>query len=130
MAKATTDAAIPGYSKEKMGAGWKGCPECKGYVKGPTTKVCPACEFKFTVGGGKTSKRVRRPGSGSDPTEMFLESNKENNILRMVLKHGGFSKITAGLNKLTEDPMMAFAIQCGGIEAAKTAVAEVEASVK
>ena len=27
------ETAIEGFSTEKMGAGWKRCPQCEGYVK-------------------------------------------------------------------------------------------------
>jgi hypothetical protein len=61
---------IESFSDEPMGGGWKRCPACEGYVKGPVTKVCPSCGHEFAFKsksgrgnwGGLVKRRLSRRG--------------------------------------------------------------------
>jgi len=120
MAKAAS-ATIEGYSKEKMGAGWKSCPSCGGYVKGPLTKECPACQHKFAF----KSKTIAKPASVVASREQEFEQS----VMLLALKMGGLSNVTKAVQKLSSDPLMAFAIKCGGVENTLRIVQGVEAKL-
>lgn len=107
MAKAAS-ASVDGFSKEKMGAGWKGCPACGGYVKGPLTKECPNCQHKFAF----KSRTIAKPIA----TLASRENELEQSVMLLALKMGGLTNVTKSVQKLSADPLMAFAIKCGGVD--------------
>ena len=103
---------IEGYSKEPHGAGWKKCPQCEGYVKGPLSKTCPACKHVFQF----KSKTMRKPEAVASRVET------DNKIMLAALKLGGVDKLSSALAKLKDDPVMALAIELGGLEKTQQAV--------
>lgn len=107
MAKAAS-ATVEGFSKEKMGAGWKGCPACGGYVKGPLTKECPNCQHKFAF----KSRTIAKPIA----TIANRENELEQSVMLLALKMGGLTNVSKAVQKLSADPLMAFAIKCGGVD--------------
>lgn len=116
--KAASENEIEGYSKEPQGAGWKRCPQCEGFVKGPVTKECPACHHKFAF----KSRLVARPVAGAPNREAELEQQ----VMLLALKMGGLSKVTAAVEKLKADPLVAFTIRCGGVENTTRIVSAIE----
>lgn len=105
MAKKETE--IEGYSKDQGGPGWKRCPECQGFVKGPLTKVCPACRHEFTF----KSRLVAKPAPEADK-----QNELERHVMLLALKMGSLQKVAAAVEKLKADPLVAFTIKCGGVE--------------
>jgi hypothetical protein len=112
---------IDGYNKDKGGPGWKRCPSCEGFVKGPLTKVCPACQHEFTF----KSRQVAKPISGTASREVELEQ------LGMILslKLGGIVNVHKALDKLKTMPEVALAIKCGSVDNAKAMLTALEARV-
>jgi hypothetical protein len=106
--KAATETGIEGYSKEPQGAGWKRCPQCEGFVKGPVTKECPACHHKFEF----KSRTVRRPL----PDVADREQQMEQQVMLLALKMGGLQNVQKAVQKLQADPLISFTIRCGGVE--------------
>ncbi|AMV21522.1 hypothetical protein [Planctomyces sp. SH-PL14] len=105
MAKAP---AIEGYSKDPMGAGWKKCPQCEGYVKGPVTKECPNCHHLFEF----KSRTVKKPVASTVDREQQMEQQ----VMLLALKMGGLQNVTKAVQKLAADPLVAFTIRCGGVD--------------
>lgn len=95
---------IEGFATEKQGAGWKRCPACNGYVKGPLTKECPSCHHKFEF----RSRVVAKPVATSREAEL------EQHVLLLALKMGSLEAVAKAFTKLKTDPLMAFTIRCGG----------------
>ena len=115
---AKTASAVEGFSKEKMGAGWKSCPACGGYVKGPLTKECPNCQHKFAF----KSRTIAKPNA----TIANRENELEQSVMLLALKMGGLANVTKAVQKLSADPLMAFAIKCGGVDQTLRVVEAVE----
>lgn len=115
---AKTASAVEGFSKEKMGAGWKSCPSCGGYVKGPLTKECPNCQHKFAF----KSRTLAKPNA----TIASRENELEQSVMLLALKMGGLTNVTKAVQKLSADPLMAFAIKCGGVDQTLRIVQAVE----
>lgn len=105
---AKKDSEIEGYSKDQGGPGWKKCPQCQGFVKGPLTKECPACHHKFTF----KSRIMAKPIDGAVSRETELEQH----VMLLALKMGNLGKVSAAVEKLKSDPLVAFTIKCGGVE--------------
>ena len=99
---------IEGFSMSKGGPGWKSCPECSGFVKGPLTKVCPNCKHEFTF-----KSRLASPASDAGSTGVSLEA-----AMLFTLKQGSVDKAKKALEALQANPAMAFAIAAGGVPAA------------
>lgn len=118
---AKSGSAIEGYSKEKMGAGWKSCPSCGGYVKGPLTKECPSCHHVFTF----KSKTVAKPAAIVATREQEFEQS----VMLLALKMGGLPNVSKAVQKLSTDPLMAFAIKCGGVDNTLRIIQGVEAKL-
>lgn len=108
MAKKAAEPEIEGYSKDQGGPGWKRCPQCEGFVKGPLTKECPACHHKFVF----KSKMVAKPIPGAPSRETELEQS----VMLLALKMGGLGKVSQAIEKLRTDPLVSFTIKCGGVE--------------
>lgn len=112
MAKAKTEttvettAEVAGFSMGKGGAGWKSCPSCDGFVKGPLTKVCPNCkhEFVFKPKGEKAEKATK---------EATVDRTKQ--LLMFALSCGGVVHARKEIEKLQSNPVMELAISCGGV---------------
>lgn len=103
MAKADS---IDGYSSTKAGPGWKACPACGGYVRGPLTKTCPKCLHEFAF-------------KAKTQTATTATASKLNDALLFVVRKGSVEAARAALAGLKENPAMAFAIACGGIAEAQ-----------
>lgn len=111
MAKAiSTGPAAPkdieGFSMSKGGAGWKNCPSCSGFVKGPLTKVCPNCkhEFQFKAKEPKGERQLSFPTVGvSNEVALFF-----------ILAQGGLPKAIKAVEAVQADPVLDFVCQCGG----------------
>ncbi len=116
-------ADIEGYSKEKQGPGWKSCPQCGGYVRGPNTPVCPACKHEFPK---KEKGESSKPGKTSTSAPSGISGEA---VLLYVLRAGGIDKAKKGIEGLKSNPCMEFAISCGGVDAALKKLAEVEAKI-
>lgn len=114
------EAAVEGFSTEAQGAGWKRCPGCEGFVKGPVTKVCPSCghEFQFK------SRLARKPSAGPDTASR--ETQMEQQVMLLALKTGGLQNVTKSVQKLAADPLIAFTIRCGGVENTLRIVSAIE----
>jgi hypothetical protein len=112
---------IDGFSEEPMGGGWKRCPACEGYVKGPVTKVCPSCGHEFAF----KSKLVARPIPQSANREQELEQV----AMLLALRAGGLSAVIKSLDKFKETPEVSFAIKCGGVENAKAVLDAIQGKV-
>ena len=73
-----TKFQMPEHETDKTPSGWRRCPECKGFVKGPNTKICtnPKCNHEFAAkikadgksDGKGSGKRGRPPGSKNATT--------------------------------------------------------------
>lgn len=111
---------IDGFSTEKMGAGWKRCPACNGYVKGPLTKECPSCHYKFEF----RSRVVAKPAVSNREAEL------EQHVLLLALKLGSLSAVAKAFEKLKTDPLMAFTIRCGGTENTLRLIGAIDAKLK
>jgi len=119
---AKKSAGIDGFSTEKMGAGWKRCPQCEGYVKGPLSKECPSCHHKFEF----KSRVVAKPDAAAATRANELEEH----VMLLALKMGGLPAVTKAFEKLKSDPLMAFTIRCGGVENTSRLVAAIEGKLK
>lgn len=120
--RAAAAEAIEGYSKEPHGAGWKRCPQCGGYVKGPLSKTCPACKHTFAF----KSKLVRKVGAAASADGL----ETDNKLMAFALKVGGIDKATDAIKKLKNDPAIALAIELGGIEKAEQAMEALGSRIK
>lgn len=112
--------AIEGFSTEKQGAGWKRCPACAGYVKGPLTKECPSCRHKFEF----RSRVVAKPAASTREAEL------EQHVLLLALKMGSLQAVAKAFEKLKTDPLMAFTIRCGGTENTLRLIGAIDAKLK
>lgn len=115
------ETEIEGYNKEVGGPGWKRCPQCEGFVKGPLTKECPACHHKFTF----KSKMIAKPVAGARSREEELEQTG----MLLALRLGGIDGVIKALDKVKASPEIAFAIKCGGVENAKAVLSAIQAKV-
>ena len=118
---AKKEQEIEGYNKEVGGAGWKRCPGCEGYVKGPLTKVCPACKHEFTF----KSRMMAKPTSEAAQRTNDLEQH----VMLLALKMGSLSKVSSSVEKLKADPLINFTIKCGGVENTIRIVQAIEGKV-
>jgi len=113
------EAAIEGFSTEKMGAGWKRCPQCEGYVKGPLAKECPSCHHQFTFKSHMVAKPL-----------VNREAELEQHVMLLALKMGGLPAVSKAVEKLKADPLMAFTIRCGGVENTIRLVGAIEGKLR
>lgn len=112
--------AVEGFSTEKMRAGWKRCPACEGYVKGPLSKECPSCHHKFEF----RSRVVAKPAATGRETEL------EQHVLLLALKMGGLPAVAKAIEKLKSDPLMAFTIRCGGTDNTLRLIGAIEGKLR
>jgi hypothetical protein len=112
-------AEIEGYSKVGGGPGWKRCPSCEGYVKGPAAKECPACGHTFAFKSRIIAKPVDDRGS-----------ELEEHVMLLALKMGGLDAVRKAFEKLKTDPLIRFTISCGGVENTIRIVGAIDAKVK
>lgn len=110
-----------GYATERPGPGWKQCPGCQGWVRGPQSKGCPKCGHEFTV--------KPRGGSSASPVSGKARASVAETALS-VMKLGGLDKVKAALEEFATDPMMELVIESGGIEQATKALAKLEEEIK
>lgn len=110
---------VEGFSTEKMGAGWKHCPQCDGYVKGPGTKECPSCHHQFAF----KSRIVAKPLVNRD-------AELEQHVMLLALKMGSLGAVTKAVEKLKADPLIAFTIRCGGVENTTRIVGAIEGKLR
>lgn len=115
--KAASD--VEGYSKEKGGPGWKRCPACEGYVKGPTVKECPACHHKFEF----KTRIVAKPVDNR-------ASELEEHVMLLALKLGSIDAVKKAFERLKTDPLIRFTISCGGVENTIRIVGAIDAKLK
>lgn len=106
---------IEGFSMAKGGPGWKSCPSCSGFVKGPLSKVCPNCKHEFVfkarvpkTGGSQLSFPPVRTGPDLEKVMKFV----------FLVGGGSFDKAAKALEAVKADPVIDFAISCGGSQEA------------
>jgi hypothetical protein len=112
---------IEGFSDEAMGGGWKRCPACEGYVKGPVTKVCPSCGHAFAFKSKVVATVI--------PKSVNREQELEQVAMLLALRSGGLGAVIKSLDKFKETPEVSFAIKCGGVENAKAVLDAIQSKV-
>ena len=115
----TEKTEVEGYSKEKGGPGWKRCPQCEGFVKGPLTKECPACHHKFEF----KSRLVAKPTANRD-------DELHEHVMLLALKLGSLDAVRKAFEKLKMDPLINFTIRCGGVDNTIRIVGAIDAKLK
>jgi hypothetical protein len=90
--------------------GQKQCPECRKWIKGPRTKVCPKCSYEFEP------KQQKAPAPKSAPAEVEAPSTKPANAvtLEQIKMVGQMVKTIGGFRRLHE--MLGVIKEVGGVK--------------
>lgn len=82
--------------KPSPGAGYKKCPACHGYVRGPKTATCPGCNAVFTPKTARAAKE--KPDAGVSIGNALVGINRD--AVLKVLAGKGF-KISRLVDTIT-----------------------------
>ena len=91
----------------RAGKGKKFCPKCNAII-GASAKSHECGWVRDASANGPTTRKKK-----ASPVDIEKES------LRFALRNGGIKAAVEKISKLGADPVMAFAIACGGVEAAR-----------
>lgn len=113
----TTQEHADKIADTRPGSGWKQCPHCKKWIKGPTTPTCYSCGTNFPKpqGNGKGKTSNGKPQGFGDALGTLSK------VKGYIDKQGGFDKATEAVKE-----MEGLIDSCGSVAALKQAIATLE----